>query len=733
MKKTLKIIGIIISIPVVLFLIAAIVLASIDLNDYRTNIEQLVAENTGRQLTLKGDLKKSFFPWLGIDIGNVALSNAKGFQPADFASVEGVEVRIDTVSLLTMKPKVDRIIVKGLNLNLAKNKKGVSNWEDLSKPATSSQEPPIAAPTDAEEKQAPTPDTAALALINIAGITVQDANVSWVDDQAGANYSVKHVNLSVSEIALNQPLSLDLDFQLSSNEPNVNAKVILSSEKIEWNIETQRYAVSPLTIDINATGKVLPVSPLSTRLRIVADADLGKQTLNVSELKLSVLDVAVNAKASVDQLIDGPKYQSSLQIDKLNPAELLKKLGIELPPMKDRNVMSALTLNTSVKGDLNQVQVPELKLILDDTTVTANASVKNFARPSITAALEIDKMDLDRYLPPPADKPASESAPESQTAAAGKPEPLPIPVDLIRSLDVDANVKAGKIIVQQLDIDNVVVKARIKDGVANLSPVKLNLAQGTLQSDVSLDVKGPTPRYSVKQSIKGVQAAPLVKAVAGEDHVSGTLDLTADVNSQGMLIDEIMKTLGGALSFSFKDGAVKGFNLGEEIRKNYAKFKKTDYSPSETPKQTDFAELTGSAKINKGVVTNNDLSVKAPLLRVEGKGKVDLPAQSLDYLVTANIVETDEGQSGKEVQDLKGIPIPIKLSGTFDNIQWDYKWSIVAKALKDKLKKEVKKKVETKKQEIKQETKQKIEEKKEEKKEELKEKAKDKLKKLFKF
>ena len=736
MKKIMKITGIIVLIPVILFVVAAVGLATIDLNNYRAEIEKLVADNTGRQLALKGDLEKSFFPWLGVNVGAVALSNAKGFEPAEFASVNQVEIKIDTLSLLKLEPKISRIIVKGLKLNLAKNKEGVSNWDDLSKPSDAAEAVDKKTDDTQTDKQTPVatkPATDPLALVNVAGITIEDANVSWNDQQAGSSYAVKKLNLSVSQIALNKPVALDMDFEFSSNQPAVKAKVNLSSDKIEWDLNKQRYAVSPLNLSIQASGDVLPVSPLSAQLQLSADTNLDKQIFAVSDLKLNTLGLALQAKASVSQLMEAPNYQTDLSIAKFNPRTVLEKLKIALPVMTDNKALTAVSVSLKAKGDTSQIEISDLQLALDDSKVEASTSVKNFTKPVIKAALTLDQIDLDRYLPPSTGEEVSAPPAGDATPAATEPQPLPIPVELIRDLDVDASVKAGKLIIRQLDVTDVVVKARVKNKVATLSPVSLNVAQGSVRSDITLDVTKDTPRYRVKQSFDQVQAAPLAKAFVGDEYVGGLLMFKAAIDSQGLLVDEVKKNLNGNLSFLFKDGAVKGVNLGEMLRKAKAKLDKTEYVESQEPKQTDFAQLGGSATIKNGVVTNKDLSAKSPLLRVEGKGKVDLVAENLDYLVTTYLVGTSKGQGGKSIEDLKGIPVPIHLTGPFTNIQWDYKWSIIRDALAARLKKQTKQKVEAKKEEIKQEAKQKLDEKKEEKKEELKKKAEEKLKKLFKF
>ena len=728
MKKTLKIVIILVSIPVVLFAIAAGVLASIDLNDYRAEIEQAVADSTGRQLSVKGDLTKSFFPWLGAKVESVSLNNAEGFQPETFAAIEKLEIKIDTLSLLYLKPYISRIVIKGLDLHLARDDNGKSNWEDLSQPKTSPDK--TIQQTDKQPELPSGKSDEVLASLKIAGLTIENANVSWVDKQAGANYALKSFNLNISEIALNQPLSLESDFTVISESPALNARIKISSQQINWDLNQQRYGVMPLTINVDANGEALPVSPSSAKLLLTASVDLKQQTLSLSDLQLNALGVSVNAKAEMSQLLDAPNYQASIKLASLNPRDIMKVLAIPAPDMADNSALTALSAEMEISGQLDQVKVTPLLIKLDQTNIKTEASVKDFSKPAISAKVAIDQIDLDRYLPPVPDAPANqEQGDAAQEANTTKPGPLPIPVELIRGLNVLAQLDAKKVTVRKLDVDELHAKVRVNDGVAKVNPLSLNVADGSITSDIALDVTRDTPRYQLTQAINQVKAAPLAKAFAGEDYVSGKLILNASMTSGGLFVDEIKKNLNGKFSFSFSDGAVKGFNLGERIRKAKAKFDKKDYEPSGEPMQTDFAELTGTATIKNGVLSNNDLNAKSPLLRVDGKGKVNLVEENLNYLVTTNLVGTSKGQGGKSVEELKGIPIPIQLTGPFNNIKWDYKWSVVTKALRDKLKKKTATKIKAKKEAVKKE----LDEKKDKKVEEIKEKAKDKLKKLFKF
>ena len=61
-----------------------LVVVFVDPNDYRDDIARIVETETGRKLTLSGDLKLSVFPWLAVETGPASLSDAPGFGDEPF-------------------------------------------------------------------------------------------------------------------------------------------------------------------------------------------------------------------------------------------------------------------------------------------------------------------------------------------------------------------------------------------------------------------------------------------------------------------------------------------------------------------------------------------------------------------------------------------------------------------------------------------------------------------------
>jgi AsmA protein len=90
--------------------------------------------------------------------------------------------------------------------------------------------------------------------------------------------------------------------------------------------------------------------------------------------------------------------------------------------------------------------------------------------------------------------------------------------------------------------------------------------------------------------------------------------------------------------------------------------------------------MSGSARITDGVIDNRDLQAKSPLLRIGGKGTVDLPEDNVDYLITAEIVQSLEGQGGKQRDELAGVPIPVRLRGSLQQPEPSVDLEAVVKA-----------------------------------------------------
>lgn len=652
MKKLLKIIVGVIVIGVVLVIVAAVALPMlVDPQDIKNQLSTRVKAETGRDLSIPGEVTLSVFPWLGATLGEVSLGNAAGFSSPVFASTRKVDVRVKLMPLFSRRLEMDTVTVHGLTLNMERNKQGAGNWEDL------------AAGGGAKDSDAPatspTPGEAAgqgLAGFAIGGIDVRDGALTFTDQQAGQSWQVKNLNLTTGALTPGKAVDIELGFDLASAQPALAAQV-KASASVDANADSQSARINALNITVVAQGDSLPGGRVEAKLGSDLALDGLKHSATVRNLTVNLLDLALTGALDVSSLDKTPAMTGELNIAQFNPRELLKALGLSAPLTSDANVLGKLSLSAKLSGGPDALALKPLNVKLDESSLSGEAKVSNFAAPAVRFALQLDAIDLDRYLPPGSDvPPATPGVAASQGTAA--------PTDSLRALDAAGTFVAGKVKVAKLNLANVKATLQAKNGLIRLNPISADLYQGQYAGDITLDAREKVPAIALNERLSGVQAGPLLMDLQGKEPLTGTANVQAKLNARGSTPEAIKKTLNGDLAFEFLNGALKGVNIGKMIRD--AKSRLSGGSSSgEEPAQTDFAKITGTAKVTNGVVSNQDLSAQSPLLRIAGKGTASLPSETIDYKVTATVVASSKGQGGKGLDDLAGVPIPVHVTGTF--------------------------------------------------------------------
>jgi len=607
MGKLLKLLGgllfIIIAAGVVLPLV-------IDPNDYREEIQAVVKDKTGRDLKINGDLSFSLFPWIGLGINDVSLSNAKGFKEEHFAAVEEANVKVKLLPLLSKKVEVSTVVLKGVNLNLAKNRAGKSNWDDMAQGSAEK----VEKPADSQESNS---TEAGLAAIAIGGLELVGANITWDDASKGEKYSLIDFDLTTDALSLGSPMGVQLAFTVDSKKPKATVRLKLAGDLV-INAELNKFDLQGLTVAIDAAGDPVPNGAMR-------------------------IDIASHLVA-------------------------------------DLAGAGSLTLNP-------------LSIKFDDSTLSGNAAVNNFDKPAIKFDLGVDDINVDRYLPKTTQAEGSKASGSVAPPAAA----ALIPVDTIRSLNIDGLFKVQSLVVNGLTAKDASVKLLAKNGVLKTEQGVKAFYNGSYTGKTVIDARQNTPKIVVNEQVTGVDIEPLLIDLMGESSVSGVANIKANLTTRGNKIPAIKSALNGTAEFSFKDGAVTGVDVGALLKQAQAVLK-GDLSAALTKGsgKTPFSDMSGTAQIRNGVVNNNDLIVATPLVNVKGKGTASLVSEVIDYELTLQRTKaTTEAEAGTD--DIKNLLIPVNVAGTFaePKVSLDVKAIVLAtqKAKIDEKKEELKEKV----------------------------------------
>lgn len=321
MRKTLRILGIVFGILLLLLIVAAIALPLIvDPNDYKPRIEAAVEDATGRQLDIPGNIELTVFPWLGVELGAVRLGNAAGFGDESFAAIEGVQVRVKLLPLLAGNLEVGKVVIEEPVIRLARNAEGVTNWDDLAGEGAAD------APAEAEAEAPPE--------FSVDGLEIRNAQIFYSDAAANLNAELVDFNLEAGRLGLPADFPLKMSGALKVSEPELIGTFQFSG-RIAADPEQQRFGVANGSLKLDAKGAGLPVSPLVANAewqQLQADSGTGAAT--VAGLDLSALGVRVQATADIANFNEAPRATGNVAFS----ADDLQKVGAALGSIIPENL-----------------------------------------------------------------------------------------------------------------------------------------------------------------------------------------------------------------------------------------------------------------------------------------------------------------------------------------------------------------------------------------------------------
>ena len=320
-----------------------------------------------------------------------------------------------------------------------------------------------------------------------------------------------------------------------------------------------------------------------------------------------------------------------------------------------------LDLKGDIDGGADALSVNGLKLKLDDSTITGRLALASLQPLAAGFTLQIDQIDLDRYL-----LSSTKAAPAAAAGkASGAAQDSRIPVDALDSVGLDGTLDLGRLQVKGMTITNVHLGAQAPHGAQKHFQLTANLYGGTLGSD-TLITPGHEPRYGQSLQLKGIDVGALLRDFTHKDKLEGKGDVDLKFTSAGDTTAVIKRGLNGDLSFALSNAVIKGFNLAQIVRQGQALI--SGQSPQDNgPQQTDFSAITGGGPIVNGVLHADRLDGRSPLLRLSGQGTVDLVTEAIDYLAQPTVVNSTSGQGGRDAASLNGITVPVHFTGTVED------------------------------------------------------------------
>jgi len=595
MKKLLIGLGVVVA----LLVVAVIALPFlVPVSAVRERIVSGVKDATGRDLKI-GEMSVSVLPSLSVEARDVALSNAPGSAEPNMATLKALRAGLKLFPLLSGEVAIDRFVLVEPVIRLEVDKQGRANWEFAPKDAR-----PAGTAQGGGAGGGPQQ-------LRLGEVRLENGTVSYADARSGVRHEATKLNLALDLPSLDDPLAAKGEGDWRGKTVALVLKASKPRALMEGGTSDLELGVSAEPVKLNVRGQATASSPFKLA---------GAVDLDVPSLR--------NLAAWAAEPIQ-------LQGNGLGPLKIKGQLALDGAKTTFSNADIALDA-IKAKGE-----------------VLVDASG---AKPFLKGRLDVDRLDLNPYLPP-------EQPGGAKTAAAGGGwSEAPIDLSGLKAANADFTLSVGGIQFRKIQIGKGTVAALLKDGKLTATLAELALYGGSGQGRVTLDGSGALPGVDAAMRLAGVQIEPLLKDAADFERLSGAGATELTVAGRGKSQKAIVESLSGKGGLEFRDGAFKGFNLAAMLRNVGSAF------GEKGEQKTDFSELTGTYVIQNGLLTNKDLRMSSPLLRIEGAGTASLLPRTLDYRVTPKAVASLEGQGGR--QDTAGVMVPVLIQGPWDNLSF---------------------------------------------------------------
>ena len=611
---------------VVVIAAAVVVPFLLPTDTYKRQIEAQAERATGRKLSIAGPLDISLLPTAAVTAEDVRFANVEGGAAADMVSLKSLQAELKIWPLLRGTVEVDRFVLIEPEFHLEIAADGRPNWAFG---APQDEEAVTAEAQDEAAGEAQTPQEAGglrlpVTDVKLGDIRIQNGTLTFADARSGAEERIEAINLDLDLPDLRSRLQADGSLAYKGETVTLALAVERPLDLIQGGSSPVRVSGEAPDLTLTFEGAVANVQPPNAT---------GTVELDVS----SIRDLA---------------------------AWLAEPLAFEGEGLRTLRIAGKLS------GSPTAVAFDDATIALDAIEGQGNVAVDLAgAVPRLTGRLDLGAVDLNPYLPPETgegDEAASGGQPAGGGAAgdAGSWSDEPIALPPIGGAEVDFELAVDSLRLRDLQLDRSVLAVRLDGAALNADLREIALYGGRGSGQLDLKVADATPAINAQFQLDGLNARPFLSDAADFERLEGTASAQVSVTTQGRSQRELVQNLNGEGQATFANGAIVGINLAEMVRNVASAFQ----GGGGGERKTDFAELSGTFRIRNGILTNDDLWLQAPVLRVAGSGQLNLPQRTVDYRVEPKAATTLEGQGGE--RDVAGLLVPVIVRGPWDDLSF---------------------------------------------------------------
>lgn len=596
----------------------------------KDQIARTVSQSIGRTVTI-GAMRLSYWPKLGVEFDQLAVSNPEGMAVRDVLHAETVKMRIDFLPLLRGRVHFQSLDLLKPTFALEEDADGRRNWVldaqgmksgDMKSGAVpvAFSPPPVSTITDGtftfrsaltgaeraarDVNSVQTLDLASGALAAKGSLTASSETVAFEAAAGDVDAVISGVSTTLKGSIDARPLRATIDGDaLFAAAAEFKGAVTASSPSL---VGLARW----LGADVTASGE---------QLQGTLD---GKIVVTTRDIAFTETDVAVNTTRG---RFDGtlglggarPKLAGTLSSDHIDLARIT-------------GITPRTSLAPAAESDFNPLFTPGWEQLLNDLT-----------------ALEAGAQAV------------TEAAPSAAASASPGWSEQPLNFTALQAFDLDLMIQAAAITYGGLDLKQGRVRAAITEGALDASIEELAVGDGTAVGTVKIDSRASPPRAAVQLTLSNVAAEPIVTEITSKPLLAGTSNVEITATAAGQNLSQLISTLDGKAHFHMGQGTLRGFDVRRMI------FEWWKIWNFDLAMRTGFERLEASYDIRKGVMRSQPgLALGGPEVEINAEGTVNVPNRQLNQDIRV-----------KAIPPPSAFPIPVRISGSWTSPSIGIDWS----------------------------------------------------------
>lgn len=650
-----------------LVILAVVLLVTlVDPNDYRDEISRIARDKAGVELALGGDLSWRFYPVLGFGAADVGL--AMGPDQPQLMQIGELAVGVRLLPLLSSRIEVDALDITGLQANLVVDEAGNSNWQ-MPEPAESS---PAATPASSAPTASPETASSDNALeLSIPLVRIQSSAIRYEDKAAKAVYTVDLPLLELEDVNFEKPFPLLLEARVRDQAGlDVNTRL---EGKVSADLVGQQFGIDDLALAAEVGG--IFDRPVALNVQGKAHFDQAQDQAEVALTRLQLANLVGRLNLTANNVSTELGFSGHLETDVFDARKLMAALAMDAPETLDPDALSQVSLSADLAGTPEQITVKPLKIKLDDSTLSGEVSIADISKQAIRFALQLDKIDADRYLPPPAADDATQAAPAVAAAPAAADAAELIPVETLRGLNIKGTFQAAEVIVQKIPLQDIGLSVSAIDGNVQLNDLTARALEGTMKGNIQVDARPAQPKIVTRLNFEDIAMSALMEPFVSTVLLSGRASMSVDTTTQGNDMDTLLKQALGQLNLNTEHMVVHGVNVNQvaldALKSRLGNF--TALMPNyeeKLPKalrdDTEIRNLMANMTVKDGQLIMPDLNADTGEGQLSANGNIDLLKQSFDYQFGVVLSSLDDNKY------LKGMKWPVRCRGDLESPVMDW-------------------------------------------------------------